>query len=139
MSILPTFIQAQIADQAQMTNVIEMPKEYGIDFKTGQLTGEIVEGIEAIKVWIWMCLHTQRFRYPLYSWDYGADLEQYIGQTVTEEFLNADCEDEIREALLVNPYITGIEDFETTFENGRLLLSFTAVTKFGNTEVNYDV
>ena len=61
MSILPTFIQAQIADQAQMTNVIEMPKEYGIDFKTGQLTGEIVEGIEAIKVWIWMCLHTQHF------------------------------------------------------------------------------
>lgn len=139
MSILPTFMQTQIASRAQTVNVLTVPKEYGIDFKTGQLTGEIVEGIEAIKVWIWNCLHTQRFRYPLYSWNYGADLEQYIGQTVTEEFLNADCEDEIREALLVNPYITGIEDFKVTFENGHLSLSFTAVTKFGNTEVDYDV
>lgn len=139
MSILPTFMQTQIASRAQTVNVLTVPKEYGIDFKTGQLTGEIVEGIEAIKVWIWNCLHTQRFRYPLYSWNYGADLEQYIGRTVTEEFLNADCEDEIREALQVNPYITGIEDFQATFENGHLSLSFTAVTKFGNTEVDYDV
>lgn len=97
MSILPTFMQKQIEEQSQTASVVEMPKEYGINFETGQLTGEIVEGIEAVKVWIWMCLHTQRFRYPLYSWDYGADLEQYIGQTVTEEFLNADCEDEIRD------------------------------------------
>ena len=90
MSILPTFMQTQIETQTQISSVIEVPKEYGLDFETGQLTGEIVEGIEAIKVWIWLCLHTQRFRWPIYSWDYGADLEQYIGQSITEEFLNAD-------------------------------------------------
>ena len=139
MSILPTFMQTQIETQTQISSVIEVPKEYGLDFETGQLTGEIVEGIEAIKVWIWLCLNTQRFRWPIYSWDYGADLEQYIGQSITEEFLNADCEDEIREALLVNPFITDIEDFEASFDNGRLVISFTVVTKFGNTEVDYDV
>lgn len=124
MSILPTFMQTQIETQTQISSVIEVPKEYGLDFETGQLTGEIVEGIEAIKVWIWLCLHTQRFRWPIYSWDYGADLEQYIGQSITEEFLNADCEDEIREALLVNPFITDIEDFEASFDNGRLVISY---------------
>lgn len=139
MSILPSFMQSQIAKKAQTASVIEIPKEYGIDFATGQLTGQIVEGIEAIKVWIWNCLHTQRFRYPIYSWAYGADLEQYIGQSVTEEFLNADCEDEIREALVVNPNITDIEDFTAVFDNGKLSISFTAVTKFGETEVEYDV
>ncbi len=139
MSILPTFMQSQISAQTQTAGVIEIPKEYGVDFKTGQLTGEIVEGIEAVKVWIWFCLHTQRFRYPIYSWNYGADLEQYVGQSVTEEFLNADCEDEIREALLVNTYITDIDDFQVSFNNGRLSISFTAVTQFGNTEVDYDV
>ena len=60
MSILPSFMQAQITARAQTADVITMPKEYGLDFKTGQLTGEIVEGIEAIKVWIWNCLHVQR-------------------------------------------------------------------------------
>lgn len=139
MSILPTFMQKQIEEQSQTASVVEMPKEYGVDFETGQLTGGIVEGIEAVKVWIWMCLHTQRFRYPLYSWDYGADLEQYIGQTITEDFLNADCEDEIREALTVNPYIEDIEDFKASFDNGYLYISFKAVTKFGETEVEYNV
>ena len=122
MSILPTFMQTQIETQTQTSSVIEVPKEYGLDFETGQLTGEIVEGIEAIKVWIWLCLHTQRFRWPIYSWDYGADLEQYIGQSITEEFLNADCEDEVREALLVNPYIEDIEDFKVSFDTSRLRL-----------------
>ena len=128
MSILPTFMQTQIETQTHTSSVIEVPKEYGLDFELGQLTGEI-----------WLCLHTQRFRYPLYSWDYGADLEQYIGQTVTEEFLNADCEDEIREALLVNPYIEDIEDFKVSFDNGCLYISFKAVTKFGETGVEYNV
>ena len=125
MSILPTFMQTQIETQTHTSSVIEVPKEYGLDFESGQLTGEIVEGIEAIKVWIWLCLHTQRFR--------------YIGQTVTEEFLNADCEDEIREALLVNPYIEDIEDFKVSFDNGCLYISFKAVTKFGETGVEYNV
>ena len=139
MSILPSYLASTIQAQTAAAAVVETPKEYEVDFETGQLTGRIVEGVEAIKVWIWCCLHTQRFRWPIYSWDYGADLEQYIGQSITEEFLNADCEDEIREALLVNPYITDIEDFEASFDNGKLSISFTAVTKFGNTEVDYDV
>ena len=137
MSILPSFLADQINEEKNQ--LLDVPKEYGIDFSTGQLTGKIVEGKEAIKVWIWNCLKTQRFRYPIYSWDYGTDLEQYIGQTVSEEFLNADCEDEIREAMLVNPYITDIEDFTADFRSARLNISFTAVTKFGDAEVEHSV
>ena len=137
MSILPSFLADQINEEKNQ--LLDVPKEYGIDFSTGQLTGKIVEGKEAIKVWIWNCLKTQRFRYPIYSWDYGTDLEQYIGQTVSEEFLNADCEDEIREAMLVNPYITDIEDFAADFRGTRLNISFTAVTKFGDAEVEHSV
>lgn len=137
MSILPSFLADQINEEKNQ--LLDVPKEYGIDFATGQLTGKIVEGKEAIKVWIWNCLKTQRFRYPIYSWDYGTDLEQYIGQTVSEEFLNADCEDEIREAMLVNPYITDIEDFMADFRGTRLNISFTAVTKFGDAEVEHSV
>lgn len=137
MSILPSFLADQINEEKNQ--ILDVPKEYGIDFVTGQLTGKIVEGKEAIKVWIWNCLKTQRFRYPIYSWDYGTDLEQYIGQTVSEEFLNADCEDEIREAMLVNPYITDIEDFTADFRSARLNISFTAVTKFGDAEVEHSV
>ena len=85
MSILPSFLQKQIVKRTQTADTIEIPKEYSIDFATGQLTGKIVEGIEAIKVWVWLCLRTQRFRYPIYSWSYGTDMEQYIGQGLTIE------------------------------------------------------
>lgn len=59
MSILPSFLADQINEEKNQ--LLDVPKEYGIDFATGQLTGKIVEGKEAIKVWIWNCLKTQRF------------------------------------------------------------------------------
>ena len=78
MSILPSFLEElsniDIAESEE-NKVIEVPREYGIDFTTGQLTGKMVEGLEAIKVWVWLCLHTERFRHAIYSSDYGTSLE----------------------------------------------------------------
>ena len=94
-SILPSFLDTGLIEEAQATlGVQEIPREYGIDFDTGQLTGAIVEGIEAVKVWIWNCLHTERFRYGIYTWQYGAEYEQYIGEVVTDEYLQSDCQTE---------------------------------------------
>ena len=137
MSLLPTFMTADIETASSEETTI--PKEYGVDFDTGELTGAIVSGKEAIKVWIWNCLHTERFRFAIYSWDYGAELEQYIGDEVTEEFLQTDCEAEITEALKVNKYILDIEDFNVSFEGSRLKISFKVNTTFGDIEVNEDV
>ena len=139
MSILPTFYAAQEPQEMTLESTGTIPMEYGIDFATGQLTGKIVEGKEAIKIWIWNCLQTQRFRYPIYSWDYGADMEQYIGRAVSKEFLQTDCENEIRSALLVNPYISDITDFEVDRKDDQMFVSFRAVTKFGEVEVDQGV
>ena len=46
-------------------------KEYGIDFETGQLTGKVVTGIEAVRVWAYLALNTAKYRFEQYSWDYG--------------------------------------------------------------------
>ena len=119
----------------QLFTSASIPKEYGIDFRTGQLTGEIVEKKEAIKVWIWNCLLTQRYRFAIYSWDYGVSLEQYIGRTLTEEYIQTDCESEIREAMLINPWITDITDFVAKRSGSKLSISFTAVTPFGKIDV----
>ena len=139
MSILPTFYAAQEPQEMTLESTGTIPREYGIDFATGQLTGKIVEGKEAIKIWIWNCLQTQRFRYPIYSWDYGADMEQYIGRAVSKEFLQTDCENEIRSALLVNPYISDITDFEVDRKDDQMFVSFRVVTKFGEVEVDQGV
>lgn len=142
MSILPSFLQ-ELSDTKTIkeddSQVVKVPKEYGIDFTTGQLTGKIVEGLEAIKVWIWLCMHTERFRHAIYSADYGTSLEQYIGHMLSEEYINTDCESEITDALLINEYIESIEDFEAVRNSDILNISFRVVTKFGNIEVDENV
>ena len=57
-----------------------IPKEYGINFETGQLSGKIVEGYDAILVWAWLALHTPRYRYYIYSEDYGQEYEDLVGK-----------------------------------------------------------
>ena len=142
MSILPSFLQS-LSDTRTIkeddSQVVKVPKEYGIDFRTGQLTGKIVEGIEAIKVWIWLCLHTERFRHAIYSADYGTSFEQYIGHVLSDEYINTDCESEISDALLINEYIESIEDFEAVRNSDGLNIKFRVVTKFGNIEVDENV
>lgn len=139
MSILPSFLQ-ELSDTNTIkeddSQVVKVPKEYGLDFQTGQLTGKIVEGLEAIKVWIWLCMHTERFRHAIYSADYGTSLEQYIGHMLSEEYINTDCESEISDALLINEYIESIEDFEAVRNSDSLNISFRVVTKFGSLEVD---
>nr|DAI40048.1 MAG TPA: Protein of unknown function (DUF2634) [Caudoviricetes sp.] len=142
MSILPSFLEElsniDIAESEE-NKVIEVPREYGIDFTTGQLTGKIVEGLEAIKVWIWLCMHTERFRHAIYSSDYGASFEQYIGHVLSDEYINTDCESEVTDALLMNEYIEGIEDFEVVRNSDSLDIKFRVVTKFGSLEVDESV
>ena len=139
MSILPSFLQELSDTKEDDSQVVKGPKEYGIDFRTGQLTGKIVEGLEAIKVWIWLCMHTERFRHAIYSADYGASLEQYIGHMLSEEYINTDCESEITDALLINEYIESIEDLEAIRNSDSLNISFRVVTKFGSIEVDENV
>ena len=134
MSILPSFLKNTTEDKLKK-EILPIPHEYGVNFKTGQLTGKIVEGIEAIKVWIWFCLHTERFRHAIYSWDYGTSIEQYIGEILTEEYLSADCRNEITEALLVNPYIESIDNFSVKKRDDSLLIKFKVITRIGKLEV----
>lgn len=140
MSILPSFLSREVLREAEgEAGVVPVPREYGVDFATGQLTGKTVEGKEAVMVWIWNTLHTERYRYAIYSWMYGVEYEQYIGETVTDAYLQADCRTETEEALLVSPYITQLDDFVAVLEGTKLKVSFTAVTRFGRIEVENSV
>ena len=64
------------------TEVEEMPifKEYAIDFKTREYIKDengikVLEKNEALKVWIFKALKTERFRYTdVHSDDYGSEL-----------------------------------------------------------------
>lgn len=144
MSLIPDFdsIDDEIEENGDLdedgNEVYDLPLEYGIDFDTGQLTGKIVEGVEAVKVWIWLCLHTARYRFAIHDWDYGVDFEEYIGQTLDQEYVDTDIKKEVEDAMYVNPWITDVTDWQSSMDekHDKLHLVFTAVTDFGETEVD---
>ncbi len=119
----------------QQEEEIYIPKEYGIDFETGQLTGKVVEGLEAVKVWAWLALQTARERYYIYTTDYGQEYEDMIGKGYTKDYLKAELKRMTEECLTVNPYITGIENFEMSKDGDHVTLSFLMITNLGDTEV----
>lgn len=96
----------------------------------------IIEGKEALTVWIWNALHTIRRRHEIYTWDYGNDLESLIGQTFTEELKRSEAVRYVRECLMVNPYITEVKDIAVTFSDGTLLISCAVSTIYGNIKIS---
>ena len=132
MGLFPAYLENGIQSEGKKTRVI--PKEYGIDFKTGQLTGEIVEGLEAVKVWIWLVLQTPRYRYYIYTWDYGNEFEDLIGKGYTEEYIEAEAQRMTEDCLLVNENIQSITEFSVNMAGDTLTVSFTANTIYGEIE-----
>lgn len=117
----------------------ELPKEYGINFDSMTLTGEIVEGAEALAVWSYFALKTARYRYRAYTWQYGSEIETIIGKGYGIDYTKSEIERFISDCVTCHPYITGIEDTEMEFLNdGELKVSFTLVTDFGNEKMEIE-
>lgn len=107
------------AETTVSTNKLPYLIEYAWDFENDRFLKNadgqhvIVTENEALKVWIYKTLKTERFRYVAYHDSYGIELEKYIGQNNIKnvgEMIKAD----IREGLLVNPYIVSIDSMTIT-------------------------
>lgn len=120
-------------DQATTSSIY---KEYDFDFDKGVLTGKVVEGKEAVKVWIYKALMTKRYVHDIYSWDYGQDLEELIGQGYDKGFIDSEVERRIKDCLSVNDKIESCTDFDIRLVNDKLNVSFTANTVFGEVSIN---
>ena len=91
-----------------------------------------VEKKSAVKIWIYNTLKTERYRWEIYSWQYGASLEQYIGKSYSDAYINDSVKKEVTEALKVNTNITDVKDFKAyMLDDTTLHMEFYVVTKWG--------
>ena len=127
------------SDTVENEQTYYTPREYGMNFETGQLTGKIVEGLEALKVWAYLTLQTAERRYYIYSWEYGHDLESLIGKGYSRDYMATEAERMVRECLTVNPYITDVDNFEFEQKEDHVTLKFMMITDFGDEEVETSV
>lgn len=134
MSIFPIIDPQAMEDSG--SQALPLCREAAWDFKRDVPVfrgGEpvVVEGKEALKVWIWRALRTPRFKYEIYTWAYGSELESLLGQAYSDAVKTAEAPRYLRECLLVNPYITEVKDIAVSFAAGRLTVRGAAVTVYG--------
>ena len=114
-------------------------REYGIDFKTGKLTGKIVEGVDALSVWAYLAIKAVRYKWLIYSWFYGSECKSLIGYSYSEEYIQSEVQRYLEECLFENEHITGVEDLEVSQIKDKLYIKFRLLTDVGSTEVEVDV
>ena len=91
----------------------------------------LVSGLEAVKGWAWRAIATARYRYPIYSWSYGCELESPTGQPYQADTKRSEAERYVRDALLVNPYIREVQVENTTFQGSTLHMTVALTTVYG--------
>lgn len=138
------FIPATLTEQSEVSQSIELPvfKELAFDFKTGQLKTKggqyyYVEKNEAIKVWIWKALKASRYTYLAYSSDYGNEIYTLIGRYLAKQLLFSELKRMIEEALLCNPYITSLSDFQIEQKGSKAECLFSVNTIYGSVAQAY--
>ena len=96
---------------------------------------KIVEGNEAIKVWVYKAILTPRYNYSIYTWDYGSELLDLIGKAYTPSLTKEEAKRLIKEALEINPYILEVEITDINFKDSLLSADIKIVTIYGESEV----
>mgnify|MGYP000857019708 FL=1 len=107
--------------KAKIENTLPFLKEFAWDFDKDRFiyktdgTIQTVKENEALKVWIYKALKTERYRYEAYlhgiynlDSNYGVELEKYIGAYPNNSRTATLIEQRIKECLSINPYIKRI-------------------------------
>lgn len=109
---------------------------YALDLESGRIRGK-VDRLEALRQAVYLILSTERYDWLIYSWNYGREFKELIGQP--KEFVLPELKRCISEALLQDDRITTVDGFEFTMGKDTVHAAFTVRSIFGDLEVETDV
>jgi hypothetical protein len=137
-SIFP-FVESDV-DVIPSTD-LPIPKEWAWDFEKNDFLLKnnkpfIVEGLEAVKIWAYKALMTERFKYEFYSWEYGSEINSLIGSGFSHAAVELEAQRLVEETLQPCAAILSVSDFKIEFDGDSLILELTIETIFGDMEVS---
>lgn len=128
----------QSSEEIINTNTISRSKpSYGkspvFDFEKGEfktVDGKVYmgEGIEVLKNWIEKTLRTERYRFLIYSFNYGVTLEELVAKDIPFEVLVNELEHQITDALMQDARIAKVSDFKFSKDKSLLHIQFEVTT-----------
>lgn len=93
---------------------------------------------EAMKQAIYKILNTERYNYPIYSWNYGIELKDLFGKP--KSFCKSEIKRRVKEALLQDERILEVSAFSFEDKKRReLVVIFTAKTIYGEINITKGV
>ena len=123
---------------ADLEEELTPTRTYKLNFETKRIT-ESIDGVEAIRQYVYKVLSTERASFAIYGTDeginYGVELQRFIGKPFS--FISSDIERTVSEALLQDERILAIKVFvigETI--NDTLEVSFTVSTLYGDIKIS---
>ena len=88
------------------------------------------DGLEAIKQAVYLILNVERYRYVIYSSNYGVEFDDLLGKPVP--YVMPELKRRIEEALTQDDRITGVDGFEFETKKDTVHCTFTVHSIFGN-------
>lgn len=104
------------------TSQVQFGRSWRFDFDAGEFvltpTGRVAESrdTDAWLEWCRKALHTARYRYLIYSRNYGHEFEDLIGRGLTQEAIKSEIKRIVTECLMVDPRTAAVENFSFEWE-----------------------
>ena len=126
-----------VSNQLKDVDVMTIPsKDYRLN---GDHVTGTCEELEELRQTIFCILNTERYQYPVYSWNYGIELKDLYGKTA--DYVMSELKRRITEALTQDDRIESVEDFDFEVTGKSILVTFFVHTIYGDTteEMTWDI
>lgn len=115
---------------------IQSSKTYALNVTKNRIINK-TDDIDAVKQAIYLILSTERYRYIIYSWNYGIELEDLFGGE--RYYVIPQLEKRITEALMQDDRIKSVSNFKFNINKNIYHITFTVETIFGNIDITKEL
>jgi hypothetical protein len=126
--------QSNIDVELALDETTETSRTYKI---VGDRIQGYTDGIDALKQAIYKVLNTERYEYPIYSFNYGIELESLLGKDPI--YVQIELKRRIRECLLQDDRITEVDNFRFEVAGDTIKCTFDVHSTFGNFTASREV
>lgn len=137
-NLFPTEGSATILPETQ-DQVVQFGRSWSFDFEKGDFkmtpTGKAMETEEedAWQEWCQKAVLTERYKYLVYSRQYGQEFEDLIRRNLNRAANESEIKRIVTEALLVDPRTASVENFKFTWEADKCFYECDIISVRGTT------
>lgn len=118
----------------EVINEVEVNKTY----KTSDMNIQgFIDELKALQQAIYKELNTEMYEYPIYSFNYGIELESLIGKDIM--YVKIELKRRVTDCLMEDTRILNVDNFIFTVNGDELLCKFNVASIYGDIGISQEV